>query len=425
MYPLSDLLLILEPDAEARTILCAVAARMGCEHVESETFEHLNEVLAVRRPTIAALAVDRVETDCFRLLDVLSALEVKPLILLVGGVASRVLAGARRAAESRGLAVLGAVCRPLDPIVTEKLLEPHLSVAPPVPRADLEQALAEHELTLVYQPKLAVSSAAIDIQGLEALVRWQHPRRGLLQPRHFLPAIEEYGLMAQLTDFVLMDAIRQAGQWRSDGLEMEIVVNLSTRLVEDRGFPQRLATLLHENDFPPPQLTFDVTESLSVADRNLLVDVFTRLRILGVGLSLDNFGTGLSSLTELYRMPFSEIKVDHTLIADASREHEARVIVEAIVNLGHTLRLTVCAEGVETRQTLEFVRRIGFDTVQGRFFSPPVPPSEVEFLVRSWPSAGPAAAESWRPVEPIGFDSFAMTTRTLRARSAKTSRLDS
>jgi len=153
--------------------------------------------------------------------------------------------------------------------------------------------------------------------------------------------------------------------------------------------------------------------------------VFTRLSILGVGLSLDNFGTGLSSLTELYRMPFSEIKVDHTLIADASREHEARVIVEAIVNLGHTLRLTVCAEGVETRQTLEFVRRVGFDSVQGHFFSAPVPASEVEFLLRSWPSTGPAAAESWRPVEPIGFDSFAMTTRTLRARSARTTRSNS
>jgi EAL domain-containing protein (putative c-di-GMP-specific phosphodiesterase class I) len=345
-------------------------------------------------------------------------------MLLVGGVGSRVLAGARRAAESRGLTVIGAVCRPLDQILTEKLLEPHLSVAPPVPREDLEQALAEHELTLVYQPKLAVSSAEINIQGLEALVRWQHPRRGLLQPRHFLHAVEEYGLMSQLTDFVLMDAIRQAGQWRLDGLEMEIIVNLSTRLVEDRDFPQRLATLLHENDFPPAQLTFDVTESLSVADRNLLIDVFTRLRILGVGLSLDNFGTGLSSLTELYRMPFSEIKVDHSLIADASREPEARVIVEAIVNLGHTLRLTVCAEGVETRQTLEFVRRAGFDTVQGRFFSAPVPASEIEFLVRSWPSTGPASAESWRPVEPIGFDSFAMTTRTLRARSARP-RIDS
>jgi EAL domain-containing protein (putative c-di-GMP-specific phosphodiesterase class I) len=425
MLFLSDLMLVLEPDAESRALLCALAARMGCEHVESESIEHLNEVLAVRRPTIAALAVDRVETVYFRLLDILSKHDVKPVMLLIGGVGSRVLAGARRAAESRGLSVVGAVCRPLDQIAIEKLLEPHLAVAPPVPREDLEQALAEHELTLVYQPKLAVSSAEINIQGLEALVRWQHPRRGLLQPRHFLHAVEEYGLMSQLTDFVLMDAIRQAGQWRSDGLQMEIIVNLSTKLVEDRDFPQRLATLLHENDFPPQQLTFDVTESLSVADRNLLVDVFTRLRILGVGLSLDNFGTGLSSLTELYRMPFSEIKVDHTLIADASREHEARVIVEAIVNLGHTLRLNVCAEGVETRQTLEFVRRVGFDTVQGRFFSAPVPASEVELLIRSWPSTGPAAAESWRPVEPIGFDSFAMTTRTLRARSVRTSRLHS
>jgi EAL domain-containing protein (putative c-di-GMP-specific phosphodiesterase class I) len=266
---------------------------------------------------------------------------------IVGANNARVLASVKRAAEARGLPVIGVASRPLGPIDIETMLTLRLLVAPPIPREEIAQALAEHELTLVYQPKLAIDSAVVRIQGVEALVRWQHPRRGLLHPRHFLNAVEDCGLMSQLTDFVMTEAVRQDGQWRVRGLQFEIIVNLSTKLVKDREFSERLAVLLQEHDFPPQLLVLDVTEALSLDDRSLLLDVFTRLRLLGVGLSLDNFGTGQSSLTELYGMPFSEI-VDNSLIADVPREREARVIVKAIVNLAHNLGLVVCAEGVET-----------------------------------------------------------------------------
>jgi EAL domain-containing protein (putative c-di-GMP-specific phosphodiesterase class I) len=301
----------------------------------------------------------------------------------------------------------------------EDLLSSHLTVAPPVRRSELEQALADHELTLLYQPKLAVAGELVIVQGVEALVRWKHPRRGLLQPRQFLGAVEEFDLMSPLTDFVMTEAVRQAGRWRALGLSLETVVNLSTKLVRDRGFPERLAMLLRENDFPPDQLVLDVTECVGIEDQGLVLDVFTRLRILGVGLSLDNFGTGHSSLTELYRMPFSEIKVDHSLIADMPREREARVIVKAIVSLAHTLRLHVCAEGVETRKMLEYVRAAGFDTAQGRLFSEPVPAEEVEPAVRTWPGAGPAATGSWRAPKPLDFEGSMATHRALRARNAQ------
>jgi EAL domain-containing protein (putative c-di-GMP-specific phosphodiesterase class I) len=187
-------------------------------------------------------------------------------------------------------------------------------------------------------------------------------------------------------------------------LLLELVVNLSPKLVQDRAFPERLALLLTEHEFPPQQLVLDVTESPSTQDRDLMLDVFTRLRVLGVGLSLDNFGTGLSSLTELYRLPFSEIKVDHSLIGDVVHEREARVIVQAIAELGKTLQLSVCAEGVETRQMLDFIQRAGFDTAQGRFFSDPAQAEDVERIVQVWPSAGPAATGSWRALNPLDFD---------------------
>jgi EAL domain-containing protein (putative c-di-GMP-specific phosphodiesterase class I) len=377
--------------------------------------ESLQGILALRRPTIAVLAVDRLDNNNLAVIDALTHNQAPPATVLVGSASERVLASARRAAEARGLHILGVLSRPLDALYIERLLTPKLAVAPPISRAELEGAISGLELTLVYQPKLALTADAVTIQGVEALVRWQHPRRGLLLPGMFLRSVEEYGLMPQLTDCVITEAVRQGAQWRSRGCDLEIVVNLSTRLVQDREFPERLAVLLRENDFPPPKLIFDVTESLGAAHQTLLLDVFTRLRILGVGLSLDNFGTGSTALSDLYKLPFSEIKVDHSLIADVAQEREARLIVKAIVDLARRLRLPSCAAGVETRQALEFVRHVGFDMAQGRLFSEPVPAADVEQMFRAWPSKGPAATGSWCAPKPLDFETSMKTHRALRA----------
>jgi len=415
----SDLLLILEREPETRAALCAMAERLGCDHIEPETEDALHEVLGIRRPTLAVLAVDSTEIDCLALMNIMAHHHVRPATLLVGATSARVMASIKRAAEARGLPVLGVTARPLKVTEIEENLSRHLAVAPPVPREELKQALDQSELTLVYQLKVAITSSAVNVLGVEALVRWQHPDRGLLQPRHFLNAVENYGLMSPLTDFVMTEAVRQASQWRSAGLMLEITVNLSTELVQDRGFPERLTMLLQEYDFPAQNLVLDVTESANPAGQHLLLDVFTRLRILGVRLSLDNFGAGQSSLTGLYRMPFSELKVDHSLIADVPREKEARVLVKTMVTLAHDLGLTACAEGVETAQMLDFVRSAGFDSAQGHFFSQPVAAAEIEHIVRGWPSSGPAATDSWRAAKSRDFDGATVTLLALPTRPAE------
>jgi EAL domain-containing protein (putative c-di-GMP-specific phosphodiesterase class I) len=419
MHTPSDLMVILESDGESLNVLREVADRLGCEHVESDSATGMHRVLGVRHPTIAVVPVDRVDAKGMAALDALAHHESRPAMLLVGSISSRMLASIKRAAKSRGLPVIGIAARPLDAVSVERLIGAHLSACPPIQRQEIEQAIQEHELTLLYQPKLSIASGTVAIQGVEALVRWKHPRRGLLQPGYFLHAVEEYRLMSQLTDFVMTDAIRQAALWRTRGLDLEIIVNMSTELVRDRAFPERLAVLLEEYDFPTRGLTLDVTESLHVADRDMLVDVFTRLRMLGVGLALDNFGTGAASLKELYRIPFSEIKVDQSLIADTPHERDARIVVQAIVNLAQTLQLVVCAEGVETIQMYEFVRSAGFDTAQGRFFSEPVDGSDIERIVDSWPSSGPAGTGSWRPPKSADFDDATTTLRALRTRATE------
>lgn len=410
----SDLMVILDSDGESLEVLREVAQRLGCEHVEIDSASDMQQVLGLRHPTMAIMPVDRIDARGMAALDALAHHDSRPAMLLIGEISPRILAGIKRAAATRGLTLIGVAPRPLDAILVEKMLSPHLAVSPPIHRQEVEQAILQHELNLLYLPKLAMASGPVKIQGVEALVRWQHPRRGLLEPAHFLRAVEEHGLMTQLTDFVMTESVRQGAVWRERGLALEIVVNMSTELVRDRAFPARLASLLEEHNFPTQSLTLDVTESGSVADRDLLLDVFTRLRMLGVGLSLDNFGTGLSSLTEIYRIPFSEVKVDHSLLADAPREREARIVVQSIVNLAHTLQLVVCAEGVETSQMYEFVRSAGFDTAQGRFFSEPVDAADIERLVQAWPSSGPAATGSWRTPKSVQFDSATTTLRALR-----------
>ena len=392
----SDLLLVLDRDPQSSAALHDICIRLGCDLIETGSVEGMRELLSVRNPTIAVMAVDRLDSEDVDALDELAQLSPPPSVLLIGSVDARVLASAGRAAASRGLHVIGAVERPINLDATERLLEPHLATAPPIDLGEFEQALSQFEFTLQYQPKVVITGESPRIQAVEALVRWNHPRRGLLYPRHFLGAVEEYALMTRLTDYVMTEAVRQAGQWRGRGLDLAMIVNLSPRLVRDRAFPDRLGMLLQENEVPASQFVLDVTEASSTDDRNMMLDVFTRLRILGVGLCLDNFGTGWSSLTDLYRMPFSEIKVDQSLIADVAREREARLIVGAIADLAHALQLTVCAAGIENRQTYEYVRSAGFDTAQGRFFSPPVDASDIERLFKSWPRPEFAATGMWR-----------------------------
>ncbi len=416
MHTPADCMLILGHDLPSLEVLRCVANRLGCDRIEVGGLKDLPAVLAVRRPSIAVLAVDFVEADALAVLHTMAQHGQRPATLLIGGVKARLLASARRAAELQGLPIIGTRSLPLDELDVEQLLAAHTGTPPPVAREELERALAEHEFTLRYQPKIALGGDDLRVQGVEALVRWQHPRRGQLQPRQFLDAVETHGLLVDLTDFVITEAVRQAGVWHSRGMILEMVINLSPRLVKDRAFPDRLAALLRESDLPPGQIVLDITETAAAGDGDLMLEVFTRLRILGVGLSLDNFGTGLSSLMELYRMPFSEIKVDRALLIEVPKEREADVIVRAITSLAHALDIAVCAEGVETKEMLDFVRAAGFDTAQGRLFSGPVLAAEIEQLLHSWPGSAAAATGTWRVTQTPCVEESAITRRLRRLR---------
>jgi EAL domain-containing protein (putative c-di-GMP-specific phosphodiesterase class I)/CheY-like chemotaxis protein len=412
--PIPDLMLICEPDPVTAAALHHVAERLGCDRVEIDSAENLEALLAVRQPTLAVLAVDGQAQDGLNLLQILARRNARPATLLIGSQDERVLAGVQRFAAARNLHVIATRRRPLDECEIERLLLAHVKAPLPIARAELEHAFAEHEFLLQYQPKVSLGPGGMHIVGVEALVRWRHPRRGVLLPRNFLLAVEQHDLLTQLTDVVITEAIRQAGAWFTQGIRLQVALNLSPRLVQDRDFPARLAALLSEQDLATSQIMLDVTETAGIPDQELIQDVFTRLRMMGVGLSLDNFGTGVSSLSELYRTPFSEVKIDGRLLQDATHDHDAELIVRAVVSLAHQLRLTVCAEGVETAQGLEFVRSAGFDTAQGRLFSGPVAPRQIEELLGELAQSRTAGTGVWRALR-----SRATRERPLAARGDK------
>jgi EAL domain-containing protein (putative c-di-GMP-specific phosphodiesterase class I) len=366
-------------------LIVQIGAGVGCDVITADSAAEFRDQLARRQPALILLDLQMPGMDGIEALRYLARQGTTAGILLASGMDQRVLASARQLGDQLGLKMLGTLQKPAMLEDIEALLARHIEPGERLSLEELQRAIDEHELIVHYQPKLVrTSSNDWHVHSAEALVRWRHPRLGLLYPAEFLPLAEQSGLINGVTDFVLTDAIRQIGHWRQRGLNLGAAVNLSPRLVQDLEFPDRLGRILREFDATAEQLTLEVTEAASLDDPELVMDIFTRLRVKGVGLSLDDFGIGTSSLTQLYKMPFSEVKIDRLLIAEVIQSKPAATVVRAIVELAHNLSLTVCAEGVETSLAFEFMAQTGCDAMQGEFIAQAMPAAEIEMFIKTW-----------------------------------------
>ena len=253
---------------------------------------------------------------------------------------------------------------------------------------ELRTALDADQLTVHYQPQCDVASGVV--VGLEALVRWQHPTRGLLAPDVFLPMVEQTGLMPALTATVLSQAVRQCRQWRLDGLDVGVSVNLSASSLLDQRLPEQVAWLLTSNDLPASALTLELTENTLMVDPDQCTGTLTRLKQLGVWLSIDDYGTGYCSLSYLQNLPVDELKLDRTFLSDLHRTRNA-AIVRSTVDLAHALDLRLVAEGVEDQPSLDLLRELGCDTAQGYHLSRPLPAAAMTSWLRDRPVLRSAA----------------------------------
>jgi diguanylate cyclase (GGDEF)-like protein len=246
-------------------------------------------------------------------------------------------------------------------------------------REDLGHAIERNELYLVYQPQVDLGSG--EVVGVEALLRWRHPERGVVSPMDFIPLAESTGLIVPIGEWVLQTACRQNRAWQDAGLPpIRISVNVSARQLREPDWGERVAAVLSTVGLDPAWLDVELTESMIMENTEPAVACMRRLHQLGVGISIDDFGTGYSSLGSLTNFPITRLKIDKSFVWALHNEGGV-AIVEAVIGLGHTLGLQVLAEGVETAKQQDFLRRAGCDEMQGYFFSKPVAPSEIEQLL--------------------------------------------
>jgi len=237
--------------------------------------------------------------------------------------------------------------------------------------SDLRRAVDEGELVLYYQPQIDLRTGGIT--SVEALVRWMHPKRGLVGPDEFIPLAERTGLIKRLTRTVLTEAIRQARAWELAGLRVPIAVNLSMRNIHDPQLPQTIAQLLQRWDARPDLLRLEMTETVLAADPERALQTMDSLRAMGVHIALDDFGIGYSSLAYLNRLPLDEIKIDRSFVIGMIDDESSATIVRATVELGHGLGYAVVAEGVENAETRQRLTALGCDAIQGFLVARPMP----------------------------------------------------
>jgi diguanylate cyclase len=256
---------------------------------------------------------------------------------------------------------------------------------------EVRRALAQDELALHYQPVADLATG--ELLGVEALVRWRHPERGLLAPGAFLPAIEHTEVMREVSHRVLAMAICQAGAWFRTDRPWRVAVNLSATDLLDRALVDDVSALLRRYGTPARRITLEVTESILMTDPARAMEVLAELRGLGVHLALDDFGTGWSSLTHLQRMPVDEIKIDRSFVAAMASDAGSAAIVSSTVDLAHALGLRVVAEGIEDEATWTRLRTVGCDAAQGYYLSKPLAPGDLEASVEAIARRSHAASD--------------------------------
>ena len=385
--------LLIDDDPFALTLLSRQLNELGCTGLT--LCERAQDALALleageQRIELVFCDLQMPDMDGVQFVRHLARIGYRGSLVLVSGEDARVLQTVHRLAQAHQIHMLGAVSKPVSPAHLARLLAAHAArgsdvartAARPQPPDELQAALANGEMLNHYQPKVAFASGAL--VGVEALVRWQHPRHGLLYPDHFVSTAEEHTLIDGLTRVVLGNALRQARTWQGQGLDLQVSVNVSMDNLAALDFPDVVAQLAHDAGVALPNLVLEVTESRLMKDVRAPLDILTRLRLKRIGLSIDDFGTGHSSLAQLRDIPFDELKLDRSFVHGAAADTSLAAIVEGTLAMARHLGIKTVAEGVEDRADWDFMRTLGCDLAQGYFVARPMPGNELPHWQTGW-----------------------------------------
>jgi EAL domain-containing protein (putative c-di-GMP-specific phosphodiesterase class I)/FixJ family two-component response regulator len=376
-------ILILDDDAAVGQTIRWMAESLGFEAEfvtrPKEFFRRLDQM----RPDIITIDLVMPELDGVEIMRILAERKSRARIVISSGMGTRVLEAAQRSATEHGLSIAGVISKPISREALRLLVgEGSVSDQPPsvetqsenrdefeVTVTDLQIALDRHEFVLAFQSKIECKSGVT--AGFEALVRWKHPDRGIIMPERFIPIMEETGLIDALTAQVFNQSLEWFSRYFPKS-KLMLSLNISAKSLIDLQLADNLSDLCRCFQIDTERIVLELTETSAMVDPILSLDLLTRLRMKGFQLSIDDFGTGFSSMIQLVRLPFSEIKVDKSFVMQAQQSSEARTVIKSIIDLGHSLGLLVTAEGVEDLDTLNYLNSLGCDLAQGYFIARPM-----------------------------------------------------
>lgn len=380
-------LLIVDDDELVGRTIELIAKREGYEARVTCNPDRFLDLVGEWHPDVVAIDLVMPGMDGVQVLAELGRREFRKCVIITSGVGHRVLDAAGRSAREHGLHIAGILPKPFTredvrtllnrcgvEVEIEDLAQPASARDfPPIDIDMLRVALENRQFFLEYQPKVHCADGSL--AGLEALVRWRHPERGVIYPGSFIELLENTDLMGKLTGQVMDMALEWFSELRfpeDTVLPVMLSLNISARCLEDEVLVERIVRRCRRHNVDPGRVIFELTETSAMRHPMRSLELLTRLRVMGFQLSIDDFGTGFSSMLQLVRLPFSEIKVDKSFVMSVEQSEESRKVVRSIVELGKSLGLTTTAEGIESQWALDFLRPLGCDFCQGYFISRPV-----------------------------------------------------
>lgn len=392
--------LVVDDQQHVRHWVRGVLANLGIEHV-TEASDGRSALKCVREPGAAfdlilcdlrMPGLDGIET-----IRELSKMGIECAVAIMSVEDERVIETAGALATLQGLRLVGSIPKPLtveklEPVLQEvsRALTAQKPVPLEIPESELRDAFARRELLVYYHPKIQMKTG--ECVGAEAVVRWNHPKRGLLSADVFVQmALSSPEYLAQLTSLTLSEAIAACGRWRSSGRELGVSINLSPLVFDHLDLPEEVESLALAHSVLPGSITLEIPETNLAENTVVLMDIAARLRIKGFRLAVDDFGTGQSALQVLQQIPFNEIKISRSFVDGCADSENKRAVVEASLALAHSLRLSSVAVGIARRPDWNLLAQLGCDIMQGFFIARPMSDDAFDMWVAQWMMHGRGA----------------------------------
>lgn len=385
MSSIADLhFLVAEDQRVQRTLLVGILEALGAKSVyeTADGREAMKIIEDIERPVDVVITdLDMPGVDGLELLRRVSEMgRQRVSVILTTAMGAKLLASVGAMTKAYGLALLGVLEKPLTPGKLAPLIKLHRVSPAHLPQLrmaertftleEIVQGLEDSEFQPYYQPQIDVASGRV--KGAEALARWLHPKYGVIGPASFIPVLEQAANLDDLTFLILKKTAAACRAWRERGLNLTVSVNLSLVSLTDTTLADRIAQAVQVEGLEPRHMVLEITETAAMTDVGPALENLARLRMRGFGLSIDDYGTGFSTLRQLMRVPFTELKIDQSFVTGCAESSLSRALVDSSVDMTRRLQIESVAEGVETQSDWNVLQSVGCDAAQGYFFAPPM-----------------------------------------------------